>query len=253
MLFHYMIYHQEQPHDRLKELVRCLWRLENRGPEVIQHTILPDGFFDLLVSYQNQELKEIALSGLWTHRAQVMIMPGTVIFGVQFRPLSVEVLIQKQIASLLNDIDLIDQDFWGLDKFDERAQPFSSFMNNRLLTIVAKAKAIDSRKKHLLTLVDQTKGTQSVDQYSEVVCWTKRQINRYFQTTFGISLKTYCTIRKGAASFGQIKRGKLYPEQPYFDQSHFIKSIRKISGVTPSELTKNENDRFLQLSIIKEK
>jgi hypothetical protein len=46
------------------------------------------------------------------------------------------------------------------------------------------------------------------------------------------------------ASLSHIKEGKLFPQLNYYDQSHFIKEIKKFSGVSPKELFKNQNDRF---------
>ncbi len=84
----------------------------------------------------------------------------------------------------------------------------------------------------------------SVSKISEEISWSNRQINRYFNTTLGISLKEFLDIIRFRKNFNNISEGKLYPESEYFDQSHFIKEIKKYSGVTPTELYKN--DRFLQ-------
>jgi len=120
-----------------------------------------------------------------------------------------------------------------------------------LLSCIKKQDLIDPKKCTLLKAINQTKGNQTVEYYSQKACWSKRQINRYFRSTFGLSLKSYCSIRKCAATYSQIRKGQLYPEQGYFDQPHFIKEIKKIAGFTPKVLSRNENDRFLQFSIIK--
>lgn len=247
-----MNYRQEQPDERLKEHVRCYWFLENLTEETLSHTIIPDGFFDLLICYQNDELNDIILSGLWTERVQVKIVPGTKIFAIQFRLLAAEYIIQNRLDLLLNEVVSVRNSYEYIFQNIEASELFV-FFNDYLMSIIDQSKPIDSRKKHLLRLIDQSKGGLSVDTYSNEVFWTKRQINRYFQSRFGLSLKQYCIIRKGAVSFSHIKRGQLYPLPDYYDQSHFIKTIKKLSGTTPRELTKNKNDRFLQFSIIREK
>ena len=80
--------------------------------------------------------------------------------------------------------------------------------------------------------------------------WSTRQINQYFNHQFGISLKTYCNILRFQASLSHIKEGKLFPQLNYYDQSHFIKEIKKLSGALPKDLFKNKNSRFLQLLAI---
>lgn len=94
----------------------------------------------------------------------------------------------------------------------------------------------------------ETKGQQTIEQYSQQVFWTSRQINRYFKKRFGISLKSYCNFLKLFTSFKHLKKGQLFPEQYYFGQSHFIKDLKKHIGKISSELFENKNDRFLQFS-----
>ena len=82
--------------------------------------------------------------------------------------------------------------------------------------------------------------------------WSKRQISRYFKNRFGLSLKAYCNILRYRASFQQLKEQQLYPEQDYADQAHFIRDVKKYSGVTPKKLAENKNGRFIQLSTLSE-
>jgi AraC-like DNA-binding protein len=90
----------------------------------------------------------------------------------------------------------------------------------------------------------------TVKELSENVYWSSRQINRYFNDKFGISLKKFCTILRFKASFQHIKEGKLFPEQNFADQAHFIREVKKLTGFTPKELCKNQNDRFVQFSTL---
>ena len=249
-----MKYVQDYPSKELRDYVRCYWSFENSSSEERQFIIMPDGFFDLLICFHEDQLNNIMLSGLWTEKATVSIMPNVKIFGIQFRLLAAVRLIGESIAPMLNDLRTQKADFWGLNELIKvpSGGVFTS-LENLLQSVIIDSEKIDPRKDHLLHLIDQSKGNQRVEDYSMQTNWSQRQINRYFQSTFGLSLKSYCTIRKGAASYSQIKRGYMYPQQNYFDQSHFIKEIKRITGATPKELKKNENDRFLQFSIIRDK
>ena len=81
---------------------------------------------------------------------------------------------------------------------------------------------------------------------SQRINWGERQINQYFNNQFGLSLKAYCNILRFQASLAHINNGQLFPQLNYYDQSHFIKEIKRLSGASPKELFKNENNRFLQ-------
>ena len=87
-----------------------------------------------------------------------------------------------------------------------------------------------------------TNGAITVKEFSEKIGWSSRQINRYFNHQFGLSLNAFCKILRFRASLDHIAKGKLFPEMNFADQTHFIKEIKKFSGVVPKELFKNKND-----------
>ena len=249
-----MNYFQQQAHQNLKDYVRCFWKIENNDKGFQNYTILPDGFFDLLICYHQNDLKAVFLSGLWDEKTRVVISPETTIYGVQFRLLAIENIIKESIAALFNNIKELEKSYLGLDQFHKKNDALLfDYLNTCLLSFIENQVPIDVRKNTLLKTINETKGTKTVEYYSQKSFWSKRQINRYFQSNFGLSLKSYCTIRKCSATFSQIKKGQLYPEEGYFDQPHFIKELKKISVFTPKVLLKNENDRFLQFSIINSK
>jgi len=100
-----MIYFQQQAHQNLRDYVRCYWKLENKNNDFQSYTILPDGFFDLLICYHNNNLQGVFLTGLWDHKTNVVIAPDTTIYGVQFRLLAIENIIQESITPILNTIN----------------------------------------------------------------------------------------------------------------------------------------------------
>ncbi|WP_271765265.1 helix-turn-helix domain-containing protein [Aquimarina algiphila] len=249
-----MIYTQQQAHKDLKDYIRCYWKVENKTKASQSYTIFPDGFFDVLICYQNNNLKGVFLTGLWNKKTNVVISPKTTIYGIQFRLLAVEYIIKDSIAPLLNKINRIEKSYLGLNQFSKQSDAFMfQYLNECLIAHLNEQDLTHSKKSILLKTINQTKGNETVEYYSQKAHWSQRQINRYFQSTFGFSLKSYCNIRKGASTYSQIKNGQLYPLEGYFDQSHFIKEIKKITEYTPKVLLKNENDRFLQFSIIKSK
>ncbi|MNY23979.1 Helix-turn-helix domain protein [compost metagenome] len=152
---------------------------------------------------------------------------------------------------LLNDAHRLSDDFWGVTKNDlNDFDGFCQKVSARMLALIKPE--IDSRKQKLFDLIYSSNGSFTVKELSEKVCWSSRQINRYFNEQFGISLKAYCNILRFKASLSHIKAGKLYPEQNFSDQNHFIKEIKKFSGVVPKELSRNQNDRFILLSTLPE-
>ncbi len=249
-----MIYTEFQPDTLLNDFVKCYWCFDNTKNQQLDFTILPDGCFDLIISFDNNLKKGILLTGLWTKQINVSVPTETKLFAIRFRLLAAEYLLQQNIAILCDTKTEVQLSFWQLEKLSfEKIENAIELLNQLLLSILKSGKGIDERKRTLFKLLYQTNGNLSIAEYSKTVFWTSRQINRYFNERFGLSLKAYCNILKCHASFKDIKNGQLFPQGNYFDQSHFIKEIQKHTGQNPGDLYHNKNDRFLQLATMIEK
>lgn len=241
-----------QPYPELSDFVESFWMLANHTDEEKEVVVLPDGRFDIFFSYSATEPFHVTISGLASEPSQSVLSPGSVIFAISFKLLALEYLLDFTIAPLANKVSYLPADFWSITTDD--LTDFSTFCDKVSTKMVSLLKGnVDERKRKLMELIYSSQGALPVHELSESVHWSSRQINRYFQHWFGLSLKTYCGILRYRASFDQIKEGKLFPDQNFTDQAHFIRDVKKYSGVTPKELTRNEKDRFIQFSTLPSK
>jgi AraC-like DNA-binding protein len=246
-----LIYQSQKPDSSLSDYIESFWMLDNpsENKEVI---LLPDGRIDLIFSQSAKEPFDVVLLGIGTHPEQIVIAEKTKIFAVSFNLLATEYILHQSVSELLNSAKVLPIDFWNFNVDD--LNDFEKFCEKISLKIKQElTQKIDERKLKLFDLIYSAKGSLTVKELSEKVIWSERQINRYFNQQFGISLKSYCGILRFRASFQHIKEGKLFPEQNFTDQSHFIKEIKKLSGFLPKELNQNKNDRFIQFSVLPEK
>ena len=217
------------------------------------HEILPDGFFDLIFEIKSGQLTKVSLTGVWTKQIQISIPKNTRLIGVRFKLISAEYIFKQSIKELKNKKADLPMTFLGCEYFDfNDFRIFTDSLSERLQYGLKNLKEIDSRKFELFKILYERKGEISVQELSNKIFWSNRQINRYFNSRFGFSLKTFCNIIKCNSSFSQIAKGQLFPEREYYDQAHFIKEIKRYTGVTPKDLFQNKNDRFLQLSTLRE-
>ncbi|NQX40863.1 AraC-type DNA-binding protein [Pedobacter steynii] len=242
-----MKYQLIKPEASLSDFVDSFWMLHNSSDKDEPVVIVPDGRVDLFFSQSAASPFRIAIFGLETQAQQTSITADTLIFAISFKPLGIEYILKAQIAGLLNKVRLLPADFWGfssadLDNFEYFCKKASEKIQEYL------PKATDKRKQKLFELIYASNGSLTVKELSEKVCWTARQINRYFNAQYGISLKSYCNILRFRNSIPDIKNGNLFPNEAFADQSHFIKEIRKLTGVSPKVLRQNKNDRFIQFS-----
>lgn len=241
-----------KPDRSLADFIEYLGMFHNQTDKAKKIVVLPDGRIDLFFSQSASEPFHVTLIGLETVPEQRSILPQALTFVISFKPLAVEYILHTSIADLLNSAKDFPIDFWGFNADD--LKDFDAFYKKASQKIKELLpQEIDERKRKLFELIFSSNNEMSVKELSEKVFWGSRQINRYFNQQFGLSLKAYCTILRFRASLQHIAQGKLFPELNFTDQTHFIKEIKKFSGVVPKELSKNKNDRFVLLSVLKQK
>lgn len=241
-----------KPDSSLSDFVESFWMIANLSEESKEIIVLPNATIDVSLSSSLSDPFHIMLMGLESEAGQTFLKPKMIIFAISFKLLAMEYLLKTSIADLVNEARRLPIDFWGFNPKD--LNDFDRFYNkasNKIKELIKEK--IDKRKQQLFALIYASKGALTVKELSEKVYWSSRQINRYFNQQFGISLKLYCNLLRFSASFEQLIAGRLFPEQNYTDQAHFIREIKKFSGVAPGELSKNKNDRFIQLSALKKK
>lgn len=237
------------PEPSLEDYVDSFWMLHNKSDKPKEVIILPDGRMDLFCSRSATEPFHITLSGIETQADQAILAPGTLMFAISFKLLAAEYIFHQAISDIVDYAVHLPADFWGFGAGD--LEDFPLFCQKATAQIRSLIPAtVDNRKQLLFGLLYAHKGSITVKELSEKVFWSSRQINRYFNQQFGLSLKTYGDILRFRASFPHIKTGKLFPEQDFADQSHFIKAVKKLAGVSPKELSKNQNGRFIQFSTL---
>lgn len=237
------------PLSSLKDFVDFFWMCENDHDEGKEIVVLPDGRIDIAFGYAANEPFNALLMGLGNEPLVSNLPPRSVTFAISFKLPGAEYIINSNAASYVNNVTVLEDGFWGISKKD--LTDFGSFQN-KVSEIMSNqlARNVDERKLHLFKLIYESNGAIPVKELSEKIFWSSLQINRYFHRQFGISLKSYCNILRFRASFPHLKNGKLYPEQNYTDQAHFIKEVKKFAGVAPKILSKNKNNRFIHFTTL---
>lgn len=245
-----MIYKEIHTNGILNDFIKYFWRYEHLGDD-IEYTLLPDACFDLVVDFENNVLENIYLTGIWTKPITLTVTKGATLLAVRFKIPASECLINREIKSLINSMTILPRDFWDIHLANSNAfEKFASDLSERMIGIIKQQPEIENRKLKLFQLI-YSEQFQSVNELAQMTGWSSRQINRYFNQQFGFPLKTLLNIVRCNASYPNIAEGKLYPEQEYSDQAHFIKEIKKYTANSPGQLYRNKNDRFLQLTAFK--
>ncbi|WP_374164062.1 DUF6597 domain-containing transcriptional factor [Arcticibacter sp. MXS-1] len=231
------------PAKELKPLIKCFWISANHSGSELYFTTLPDGCVELVVLYQEKVLKEILVSNVLSDPYDMVMPAGELKMGIRLTPLGKEYYLDRcpelnrfaefsntQTGNLLTDL-----------------QRFSELVTADMQNVIP-ANGIDRRKEAVFDRLQESSGNIDVEELSKQCGWSARQINRYFNKLLGMPLKAYSNILKCYAAYDEIKAGHLYPDLGYYDQSHFIREVRKHTDTNPKTLLKNKGQRYLQFN-----
>lgn len=238
-----------KPPLELTAFIDSFWMVSNQSDQGKDIVVLPDGNIDMIFPIKLNKANTCHINGLEDKASAVQVPANFKIYAVSFKLAAVEYLLNFSIAPYFNkhfvlsdyQVDWQQIDFRNLTLFAESL--------SKLLMLKVNLK-VESRKMKMFDLIYQSKGNAGVQDIAEAASWSSRQINRYFNQWFGLSLKAYCNILRFRGSFSHLKQGKLFPESDFTDQAHFIKEIKRYSEHTPKQLFKNQDDRFIQLSVM---
>lgn len=246
-------YKEIKPTAELKDFVHSFWIHENHSNSAEKITIIPDSYFKIVLTIKKGRVISYFMTGLWVEAKMISIAPKATTIGCRLKLLAPEFLLNREVASILGRYQQLDLSYFNANIFD--LSNFESIVGqwqNEFIKIKLK-KTIQGNKLRLSQLLDKINGDSTATEVSNQIYWTNRQINRYLNKYLGVSLKKYLNIQKCYQSYLQIREGQFYPENGFFDQSHFIREIKKHTGETPKSLHENQNDRFIQLKRISKK
>jgi AraC-like DNA-binding protein len=245
MPFTDLLYRAAAPVPPLARFVESFWLLVNPSAAAQPIVLVPDGRIDVFFSCSATEPYHVTLLGLQDRPEEQVIPPHSTVFAISWNLLAVEYLLPRQLGQLLHSGCPLPGNYLGMDVADlQDFEAFCAKATAHLLPLLPDE--LDPRKRKLFDLLYDSHGSLPVNTLAETTGWSSRQMNRYFTRMFGLSLKAYSSILRFRASWQQLKAGQLYVEGGFADQAHFIREIRKYTGVVPKEVARNQNDRFIQ-------
>ena len=245
-------YKEMKPIAELKNFVHSFWMHHNNTDAIQKITIFPDSYFKIVMLIKDQKIVHYFMTGLWLDEKEFSFAPNMTAVGVRLKILASEFLLNREVASLLQNKLQLDLKYLNIDTFDLSSFETIVAQWQKELLAIKPVKTIQGNKLRLSQLLDKMNGNITATEASNQIYWTNRQINRYLNKYVGVSLKKYLLIQKCYQSYLQIRKGDFYPDKGFYDQPHFIREIKKHTGETPKSLFKHQNDRFIQLKNIQE-
>jgi AraC-like DNA-binding protein len=236
-----MIEYQEYSYQDLEKYCMCIWTMKSK--KIVNHTIynhiLPDDCIDLVIDFTR---KEICFAGFSKETVAFPLNQKIDYMGVRFKPgafyflfhLSCEEVMDQKISfhslSKEENLDVI---------FDLDASLRISYLKSYLLSKVN----ISGDLKYIRMVEElyQNPKNMSVLAISKRLGYHERHLYRLFKTNYGVSPKVLLNILSLHFCITlMLEEDKELLDIAnlcgFYDQSHFIKEIKKYTGISPIKI-----------------
>lgn len=244
--FRKLLDYQEFVNDKLKDHIMCIWSMRSKDhlSQTVNNVILPDACVDLLINFTTQEILFVATS----RATKNLPLSGKVDFmGVRFRPGVFYNIFGVDCASVMDKIIPYQQiekqcdlsQILQIKSYKDRLRFLIDYLNNKI-----RPNQIDQ----FVNLTNQTKLKNDIKYTSGVAdklnCGI-RQANRIFKQRCGISIKAFLNVVRLHESLRALiysqgnNLARIANQSGFYDQSHFIREIKRYTGISPLELVNN--------------
>ncbi len=246
------IYSELYPSEDLDDYISLYFMAENLSDKPQEMTICPDGYFKLIVQILEGKIVAYFLTGIWANEIDIVVKPRVTTYGIKFKVIAAEMILNREISSILNSVEQKESNYFGMDKV--RFGKFNDIvaqLEDILLRKLPPNEQIRANRLRLSQYLYSNYESVLAKDVAKQIYWPQRDINRYLNKYIGISLKKYLNIQKCYRAYFKITEGEFFPPKGFFDQAHFIREVKKHTGRTPTALFKGQNDQFIQLRNIK--
>lgn len=255
-----MNYQTFEPNKDLSGLIKCYWTLEAPKDEAPnKQTVVPDGCMEMIFHYGD-------LYKQYTENGNSIIQPKCFVIGQLTRPLEIQptgkigifsvrfhpdgflpfttIPIKEMENTAVSLEKLFGKDGQEIEQLilktistTEKIKRIESFLLNRL----ADTEIIDRIVKSTVETILTANGQLSVAELSKQININRRQLERKFSLTIGLSPKQLSKTIRLQATLKMLLNKKftslttLAYESEYYDQAHFIKDFKELTGFTPKE------------------
>lgn len=241
-------YQELAPDEQIRPYIYCYWQLQTLTPLVQQfnYRVVADGCIDIFFELNNPE--ENFVMGFCKKYTEFPL-PNTFNYvGVRFLPTMFPQLFHINAAELSNRFEqlelvapltaqFIKNNFHPALNLASIKTKFDTYFFHLLKDINFNA---DVRLYEALHVILKNFGVLNLEKDLDTGI-SQRQLRRLFEFYIGDTPKTFSKvvrfqhILRAKPSSQSLKQNKLFYDQGYYDQAHFIKEFKNFYGVTPNQ------------------
>jgi len=227
------------PLKELETYIKMYWTAYNPTEKVVELPIVPDGSMHII--WLNGY---IFLSGLMEEASVISIAPEDKFFGVQFKPYTLALLLECCVSEFNNkDVPLeslnkvLEEDIRAI--IEKNHSQYNDAFNHYFKRLFSD-KSVDELLLNTLELLHASHGNTLVSDCAKALEVHTKKLERLFIKNIGVSVKKYSKIIRFYDIHTVLEEEGLKNltqkvlDKGYFDQAHFNRDFKKLTGVHPS-------------------
>ncbi|HEY4108041.1 AraC family transcriptional regulator [Puia sp.] len=257
------------PHPVLAPYIEKMWVFESSGrlPSDDMKLVVPNGNLKLTIAYSNGIIASVAATVFRAKEHSIMLTglvdapltldvahdekAGTI--GIEFNPMGAYRFFQAGISTIKNQIcglgDLLDKTGQQLENRIADApgvQQKITILQQFLIRQLA-MHPVDPIFEFCTAAIQSTQGRITIGELEDKTGYSRRWLDMKFNEKLGASPKNLSSIIRFKNFYQAMLDGNDTVVQKnnfydyYYDQSHFIRSFRRFTGVTPKRLAAADN------------
>jgi AraC-like DNA-binding protein len=248
--------HFSKPQSLLvKDTVCAFWQMHRLNDPPVNETIIPKGVIQIIFSFetapivgtinnQTLNLPKCFISGIHTIPIHVHLSGWQTYFGVVLYAAAARHILKFQPVEFSNcciDMTLVDASFHSLwnclgeqKSFDDRVMVFTNWLSDRQPCLTDREQALNS------FLHGHTNNLLSVSHLAKQFCYSSKQLSRKLHELAGMNAEQMLLYKKYLQAVHLIHTSQLSLTEiayscHFSDQSHFIKTFKALTWLTPHE------------------
>jgi AraC-like DNA-binding protein len=256
------------PQGSLAPYVKFIWCNEGYRPESIKERVLPAGSSQFIINLEDKrfchfkgvdtddmhEFDRAVLVGVQTSSVFLDARTRISTMGVVFWPGGLQALFNLPTGELTNQVisvsDVTDRDITALrQELSAESNPDKKFclLKSFLISILDLGFQPNPAIMFSARKVYNQNGKQPISEITDQVGYSRRRLSELFRDTVGASPKQYSRIQRFQYSLKMLRSepnlSNIALECGYYDQAHFNRDFKALSGITPTEyLEKNTGE-----------
>lgn len=248
-------YFEIPPFTAVSELLHSCWQISRSNLSALDETIIPKGIIEIIFSLEpdghhaelnnrSVQLPRCFIHGFHTLPIHQQFTRPQTFFGAVLYPAAARHFLKYQPAEFSNsiiDLSLVDPSFDALWQQLGEQKDFQSRVSIISAWLVQKLPQLSDRELAFNQfLYTNNKPALSVPELARHFCYSPRQLSRKLYELTGMNTEQLVLYKKYLQSVMLIHHSGLSLTEiaytcGFSDQSHFIKTFRAFSSITPGE------------------